>query len=60
VQKSKLSPFPKKPELFTKRYQNDPQSDPEKHKKTTKNSRRRISGNALEKNTKKTMKINLI
>ena len=56
--KSKVPPFPEKPELFIKRRKNNPQGKPERHQKATKTA----SGEPLEthskKNTKKTKKIN--
>ena len=49
-QKSKVPPFLKKRELFTKRWKNDTQSDPEKQQKAIQNA----TGEPLETHSKKT------
>ena len=51
-QKSKVPPFLKKRELFTKRWKNDTQSDPERQEKAIKNA----TGEPLETHSKKTGK----
>ena len=48
-QKSKVPPFLKKRELFTKRWKNDTQSDPERQEKAIKNA----TGEPLETHSKK-------
>ena len=51
-QKSKVPPFLKKRELFTKRWKNDTQSDPEKQEKAIQNA----TGEPLKTHSKKTGK----
>ena len=55
-QKSKVPPFLKKRELFTKRWKNDTQSDPERQEKAIKNATREPLETHSKKAGKKTPK----